>query len=83
MEYEKSRTISIREDTWKKLWENKIDLDLRTHDQVIQLALGVLDIIKVIAKAYNLDVLTTASDMAKYYERYLRERLKNEERRGL
>jgi len=83
LEYDKSRSISVREDTWKKLWEYKIELNLKTHDQVIQLALGVLDIIKTVAKAYNLDVLTTTSDMAKYYERYLRERLKNEERRGL
>jgi len=77
------KTINVKVDTWRELWRLKLDLGFRSHDQVIQLALGVLKIVKVVADEYKLDILTTASDMAKYYDEYLRRRLRNEKRRGL
>lgn len=78
------RNISIKEDTWRYLIKLKYEMNLRSYDDVIFLAISILDIIKSLSEKYQIDILKLTEDMVSEYEKILSEKvIINEKRRGL
>lgn len=83
-EYTRStKVVEVKKDTWKKLWDLKIDQEKPSLDTVIYEALTIYEMVLELAKVYNMDPILLVKEMVISYDGYLQRKLHRDERRGL
>lgn len=71
------KTVTVSIDTWKKLWNIKLEYDLNRLDDTIYQALSVFDMVAALAKACGRqDYIEFTRDMVLHYNEYLKGKYK-------